>query len=111
MSFPEEHHSPGNEYLYLGRSPSQFFTRCLAHLVDSVSDHRHHRKRLRLTTCVDHLIGAAKVCTSAALRQRASRVEQSWASDFPFGQKARDAVVGAARFSVEVKPSIRLHPR
>src|ERR1700730_11293926 len=99
MSFRGKHYSPGNEYLNLGRSPSQFFTRGLAHLVDAVSDHRHHGKRTRLTTWIDDLIEGAKVCASAGLRQCAPRVEQSWANDFPFGQKACDAVVCAARFS------------
>src|ERR1700730_2127511 len=99
MSFRGKHHSPGNEYLYLVRSPSQFFTRCLAHLVDSVSDHRHHGKRPRLTTWIDDLIERAKVCASASLRHCAARVEQSWVNDLAFRQKACDAVVGAARFS------------
>jgi len=99
MGLRGKHYSTGNEYLYLGRSPSEFFTRSLAHLVDSVSDNRHHGKRTRLTTWVDDLIGRAKVCASVGLRECASRVEQSWANDFPFGQKTGDAVVGAARFS------------
>src|SRR6267142_6802351 len=99
MSFRGKHYSTGNEHLYLGRSPSEFFTRGLAHLVDSVSDHRHDGKRPRLTTWIDDLIGAAKVCASAGLGQCASRVEQSRANDFSFGQKACDAVVGAASFS------------
>src|SRR5713101_4171998 len=99
MSLRGKHHSTGDEYLYLGCSPSQFFTRGLAHVVNSVSDHRHHGKRPRLTTWVDHLIGSAKVCAAAGLRQCAPRVEQSWANDFPFRQKACNAVVGAARFS------------
>src|SRR5260370_29760557 len=99
MSFRGKHHSTGDEYFYLRRSPSQFFTRGLAHVVNSVSDPRHQGKRPRLTTWVDHLIGGAKVCAAAGLRQCASRVEQSWANDFPFRQKACNAVVGAARFS------------
>jgi hypothetical protein len=98
MSFRGKHHTTGNEYLYLSRSPSQFFTRGLAHLVDPVGDHRHHGKRTRLTTWIDDLIRGAKVCASAGLRQCASGEEQSWANDFPLGQKACDAVVGAARF-------------
>src|ERR1700691_69457 len=98
MSFRGKHYSTRNEYLYLGRSPSEFFTRGLAHFVDSVGDHRHHVEGTRLTTGIDDLIEGAEVGPPAGLRQGASRVEQSWANDFPFGQKTSDAVVGAAGF-------------
>src|SRR5277367_2701524 len=104
MSFRGKYYSAGNEYLDLGRSPAQFFTRGSAHLADTVGDYRHHAERTGVATGIGHLIESAKVRATAGLRQCASRVEESRPDDFPFRQQACDTVVGAARFPYRSEP-------
>jgi len=98
VSCRRKDHAAGNEDLDLAGAPAQLFARGLAHLADSVRDHRHDRKRPRLAARIDHFVRGAKAGAAAGLSQRAPGVEQPGPDDFAFGQKPGNAMIRAARF-------------
>src|SRR5215471_13476863 len=93
MSFRWKHHATRCKQLDLTRSFSQLLSRSLAHLIYSIGNHRHDRERADMTTRVDELVGSPKICTSAGLGQRLSRVEESWSDYCAFCQEPSNRVI------------------
>src|SRR6266436_4090912 len=104
MSFGWKHDATRCKQLDLTCSFSQLLSRSLAHIINSVGNHGHDRKRAYVTTRVDKLIGSTKICTSTGLGQRFSRIEESWPDDRPLRQQSSDRVVCAAGLSNRRKP-------
>src|ERR1700720_1209557 len=104
MSFGWKHDAARCKQLDLTCSFSQLLSRSLAHLINSVGNHGHDRKRAYVTTRGDELIGSTKISTAPGLGQCFPRGKGCWPDNLPLRQQSCDRVVRAASLSNRSKP-------